>query len=462
MGGQRTDGFFLVAPHRPAADSTVRRPGPGGEIMAVLHVSAQDAADQAEPLTVDAAFARSHRAALADSEVGAVGLEIETHLVDLDHAAEAVPWDRVEPLLRVVGAVTDRSAVTLEPGGQLELSGSPEPDILTAVAHMRRDGVSARLALAELGLGIAHAGADPLRPPRRVNPRPRYRAMEQHFAATGRAGAGTVMMNSTAAMQVNLEAGPKSGWSDRVARAHRLGPTLIAISACSPWLGGRDTGWKSARQRAWAGLDGRACGPVPGFTAPGAEGTPPDPALAWALYALRAPVAFVRNWVGEIAPVRTSVPFEQWASGGVRLGGRLPTGADLDVHLTTLFPPVRLRGYLELRYLDMTAPRWWPAIAAVVTTLMDDPVAADQASEATERAAGRWRAAARAGLADPVLADAARRCMSIAAGRTPTQLAPAVTDLAELIDSGRSPGDLLAERIGEIGPLAAFEELAHA
>jgi glutamate--cysteine ligase len=98
----------------------------------------------------------------------------------------------------------------------------------------------------------------------------------------------------------------------------------------------------------------------------------------------------------------------------------------------------------------------------VVTTLMDDPVAADQASEATEPAAGRWRAAARAGLDDPVLADAARRCMSIAAGRTPAQLAPAVTDLAELIDSGRSPGDLLAERIGEIGPHAAFEELAHA
>ena len=171
---------------------------------------------------------------------------------------------------------------------------------------------------------------------------------------------------------------------------------------------------------------------------------------------------FVRNWVGEIDAVRTSVPFGQWASGAVRLGGRLPTPADLDVHLTTLFPPVRLRGYLELRYLDMTAPRWWPAIAALVTTLMDDPVAADQASEATERAAGRWRIAARDGLADPLLADAARRCVSIAAGRTPARLVPAVADLAELIHSGRCPGDLLTERIGEIGPHAAFEELAHA
>ncbi len=430
--------------------------------MAVLHVSAQDAADQAEPLTVDAAYARSHSAALVESEIGTVGLEVETHLVDLHQAAAAVPWDRVEPLLRVVGAVADASTVTLEPGGQRELSGSPEPDMLGAVTQMRHDGVSARLALAELGLGLAHAGADPLRPPRRVNPRPRYRAMEQHFAATGRAGPGTVMMNSTAAMQVNLDAGPQPGWADRVARAHRLGPTMIAISACSPWLGGRDTGWKSARQRAWAGLDARACGPVPGFLAPEAAGPASDPASAWARYALRAPVLFVRNWVGEVAAVRTSVAFEQWASGAVRLGGRLPTPADLDVHLTTLFPPVRLRGYLELRYLDMTPPRWWPAIAALVTTLMDDPVAADQASEATARAAGRWRIAARDGLADPVLADAARRCVSIAAGRTPAQLAPAVADLAELVDSGRCPGDLLAERIGEIGPHAAFEELAHA
>jgi glutamate--cysteine ligase len=430
--------------------------------VAVLHVSAQDAPDQAEPLTVDTAYARSHDAALADSEIGPVGLEVETHLVDLQQAAEAVPWDRVEPLLRVVGDVASASTVTVEPGGQLELSGSPEPDILGAVTHMRHDGVSARLALAELGLGLAHAGADPLRPPRRVNPRPRYSAMEQHFAATGRAGPGAVMMNSTAAMQVNLEAGPQPGWADRVARAHRLGPTMIAISACSPWLAGRDTGWKSARQRAWAGLDGRACGPVPGLLTGEAAGPVPDPAAAWAQYALRAPVIFVRNWVGELAPVRTSVAFEQWASGAVRLGGRLPTRADLDVHLTTLFPPVRLRGYLELRYIDMTPPRWWPAIAAMVTTLMDDPVAADQASDATERAASRWQIAARDGLTDEVLADAARRCVNIAAERTPVPLESAVADLAELIDSGRCPGDLLAERIGEVGPHAAFEELAHA
>jgi glutamate--cysteine ligase len=421
------------------------------------------ALDQAEPLTVDDAYARSHQVALSPSVIGAVGLEIESHLVDLDSVADRVAWDRVDPMLDTVCAAAGRAAVTLEPGGQLELSGPPASGILSTVTELCHDGQRASDALAELRLGTAPAGADPLRPPRRVNPRPRYRAMEQHYAATGRAAPAAVMMNSTAAMQVNLEAGPEDGWPERVARAHRLGPTLVAISASSPWLCGRDTGWKSARQRAWAGLDARACGPVPGCVAPDpASDAALDPASAWARYALRAPVAFVRTSGDDVAAVRTSVPFERWASGKVRLGGRTPTAADLDVHLTTLFPPVRLRGYLELRYIDMTAPRWWPAIAAVATTLMDDPVASDMAADATEPAAQLWTEAARDGLGHAVLAESARRCVAIAAARVPDPLAPAVADLAELVESGRCPGDLLAQRIAEIGPHAAFEELAHA
>jgi glutamate--cysteine ligase len=260
------------------------------------------------------------------------------------------------------------------------------------------------------------------------------------------------MMNSTAALQVNLEAGPARGWPERVALANRLGPTMVAISACSPWLAGRDTGWKSARQRAWFGLDPAAYRPAAGL----------DPASAWARYALAAPVTFVRDAGDEVTAVPASVSFEQWASGAVRLGRRAPTAADLDVHLTTLFPPVRLRGYLELRYLDMAPPRWWPAIAAVAATLMDDPVAAGQAAEATEATGALWTEAARDGLGHAALADSARRCVAIAADRAPAALAPAVADLADLVESGRCPGDLLAERIAEVGPLAAFEELAHA
>jgi glutamate--cysteine ligase len=430
--------------------------------MAVINAFAQDAVDRAEPLTVDAAYAHTCSVALEDSAPGTVGLEIESHLVDLDSVADPVSWARVEGLTPVIGAVAGPSSVTVEPGGQIELSGPPEPDIVTAVTVLRRQSVGVRLALADSRLGLAFAGADPARPSCRVNPRPRYRAMEQHFGATGRAAAGQVMMNSTAALQVNLQAGPKREWAERVARAYRLGPTLVAIAASSPWLHGHDTGWKSARQRAWSGLDARACGPVPGCIAPTPAGDAAlDPAAAWARYAMAAPVAFVA--VGEdVRAVGRSVSFEQWASGAVRLGNRAPTAADLQTHLTTLFPPVRLRGYLELRYLDMTAPRWWPAIAAVTATLMDDPVAADLATEATEGTGLLWLEAARDGLGDAKLAGSARRCLAIAAGRVPEQLGPAVDDLAELIESGRCPADLLAERAGKIGPLAALREMAHA
>jgi glutamate--cysteine ligase len=412
----------------------------------------------ARPLTLDTAYAQAHQAALAESVIGSVGLEIETHLVDLGSVADLVAWERIDPIPAAVRAAAGDSAVTLEPGGQMELSGGPAPDVLTAVTALRQDMQRARLALAEVGLGAVHLGADPLRPPRRINPRPRYRAMERHYAATGRAGSAAVMMNSTAAMQVNLDAGPSAGWAERVARAHILGPTLLAISACSPWLQGRDTGWRSARQRAWRGLDPRSSGAVPGVEQ--------DPAAAWARYALHAPVAFVATDgdidTSEAVGVAAGVPFELWAGGSVQLGGRRPVAADLDRHLTTLFPPVRLRGYLELRYLDMTAPRWWPAIAAVVTTLLDDPSAADQASEATQRSAQLWTEAARDGLGNAVLADSARRCLAIAADRVPAELTAAVADLAELVESQRCPGDLLSDRIAEIGPHAAFEELAHA
>jgi glutamate--cysteine ligase len=431
--------------------------------MTVINASVRVADELAEPLTVDAAYARSCSAALSDSAIGTVGLELETHLVRLDSVADHVTWPEVESVTSILRAAKIASAVTVEPGGQVELSGPPAAGIVTAVQGLGLDARDVREALADHGMGIAYVGADPVRPSRRVNPKPRYRAMEQHFRATGRGSAGAVMMNSTAALQVNLQAGPEQRWPERVALAHRIGPTMVAISANSPVLHGQFTGWKSARQRAWSGLDERACGPVPGCTDTIPSALPDQsPAEAWARYAMHAPVAFVQGEGEDVLAVGKTVSFEQWARGDVRLGNRAPTAADLDTHLTTLFPPVRLRGYLELRYLDMTAPWWWPAIAAVVATLMDDPAAADAAAEATEQTAPLWTEAARDGLADSKIAKSAARCVAIAASRAPAELCSAVADLADLVESGRSPGDLLAERVEQIGPTAAFEELAHA
>jgi glutamate--cysteine ligase len=406
-----------------------------------------------EPLTLDSASRYIYETGLSESAVGVVGLELETHLIDLAAVPNRPAWARLKPAIEPAATRLRASAVTVEPGGQVELSGAPAEDVVTAVAAMRYDEQRLRLVLAEHGLGLAHLGADPLRAPRRINPRPRYRAMERHFASTGRGQAGATMMCSTASIQLNLQAGPRSGWADRLALAYQLGPTLVAVSANSRWLNGRDTGWASARQRAWFGLDPRTSGVVAASA---------DPAQDWVDFALAAPVLFTELGSGDTMAVAKAIPFSAWLSGRVRLADRLPTQEDLRTHLSTLFPPVRLRGYLELRYLDVNAPRWWPAIAAVTATLLDDPVAAAAAAEATESTAGSWETAARAGLADPALAESARRCLAIAVDRVPEQLRTAVTDLAELVESGRSPGDLGTERIAEIGVEAFLAEVAHA
>ncbi len=234
--------------------------------------------------------------------------------------------------------------------------------------------------------------------------------MEQFFAASGTGDAGAAMMTSTASVQVNVDAGPRDGWADRVRLAHALGPTMIAISANSPLLGGEFSGWRSTRQRVWSRLDSARCGPMLG-----ASGD--DPADDWVRYALKAPVMLVQG--PQTVPMTEVVPFADWADGRALLGGRRPTAADLDYHLTTLFPPVRPRGFLEIRYLDSMPDDVWPAVVFTLVTLLDDPAAADIAAEATEPVATAWDLAARIGLGDQRLQAAALRCVRAAAERAP-------------------------------------------
>lgn len=401
-------------------------------------------------LDIGTAFEYAAQAALAPSTIGPVGLELEAHLVDLADPTHRVGWERLQATVAALPALPGRSQVSVEPGGAVELSGPPLPSVAAAVSALRADRAVLRRAFAAVGLGLAAIGTDPVRRPARVNPAPRYAAMEQHFAALGCATAGTAMMTSTAALQVNLEAGPESGWDARVALAHRLGPVLVAVSACSPLLAGQETGWRSSRQRVWADLDQARCGRL-------LSGR--DPAREWARYALAAPVMLVRDpSSGVVTPIRERVPFGSWLDAGSDLGGRAPGTADLDYHLTTLFPPVRLRGFLEIRYLDAAPEPWWPALAAVTATLMDDPIAADAVTEAIEApgVSDAWDRAARLGLTDPVLHRAARRCLAVAVDRAPETLRTDVSALAELVERGQSPGDRVLQDARETGPAAAF------
>jgi ergothioneine biosynthesis glutamate--cysteine ligase EgtA len=397
---------------------------------------------------LDDAVEHVTRAALRANPPGPVGLEVEGHLVDLEAPGRRVPWPRLRAAVQSVGPLPGRSRLTVEPGGQLELSGPPAPDVAVAVAAVRADRAVLCATLAEVRLGLAPLGADPLRRPERVNPAARYSAMEEHFAAVGCADAGRAMMASTASVQVNLEAGPAAGWSARVALAHQLGPVLVAVSACSPLLGGRRTGWRSSRQRVWGDVDQARCGPLLGGS---------DPAGEWAAYALSAPVMLVRDpHSGTVEPVRGRRAFADWVTGEAPLGGRRPTTEDLDYHLTTLFPPVRLRGFLEIRYLDAAPEPWWPALVAVTAALLDDPVAADRAAAASAPVAGAWDRAARSGLADTDLRTAARGCLDAAVPVVPAVLRPEVEELADLVDRGGCPGDALLADTGRLGPAGAL------
>ena len=417
-------------------------------------MNAHRTATMAEPfLDPSAARAHVHAAALAPSPVGTVGLELEYHLVDLRDARRRVTWTELRRLVDAIPRLPNASVVTTEPGGQLELSTPPRQGVAAAIEALQADHAVLARAVRLAGFGLAPIGADPARPLRRVTPTSRYAAMERHFDAVGCGHAGRQMMSSTAALQVNVNAGPSHSWATRIAHVHSLGPVLVAMSACSPLLAGHASGWRSMRQQAWRGIDPPRCRPM---------SMAADPSQAWASYALAAPVMLVRDAVGGPSEaITTRVSFEGWAAGSGAFDRR-PTIDDLDYHLTTLFPPVRPRGYLEIRYLDAVPGAWWPALAAIAVTLIDDEVAADLAAEACDGVRHAWRTAACDGLGDEALRAAARSCVDIAARRCPEQLRPAVEAYAELVHRGRTPGDDLREAAMARGPLAVLAEAADA
>ncbi|GAA1889845.1 ergothioneine biosynthesis glutamate--cysteine ligase EgtA [Lapillicoccus jejuensis] len=415
---------------------------------------------------VQAARERIASSAFRECAGGRVGLELELHLVDLVDPGRRPGWDRVAGLVAQVaaaGPLPGGSRVTTEPGGQVELSGPPYDDVTAAVRALTLDEARLREVAAPLGLGLASLGADPARAPRRLSPAGRYAAMEQHFERFSVGGSGLAMMTSTAALQVNLDAGPASGWGDRLELVRALVPVLVAVSSTSPWLGGRSSGWHSMRQGTWDGIDHGRSGSV---GAPERTGVAPDgrgdPAAQWADYALRGPVMLVAaeppgpsGPTGDVRAVRERVTLADWLSGEVDLG-RPATAADVDYHLSTLFPPVRPRGYLEVRSLDALPARWWPAVAALTATLVDDAVAADAARAATEPVAGEWEAAARLGPGDASVHRAALRCLEVAADRAPAPFADDVGELAQRWRDGHTLSGALRDRIERQGPVAVL------
>ena len=364
---------------------------------------------------------------------GRVGIELE-----LLTMAAGDPGRRPEPidLLHAVDGLSlpEGARITLEPGGQVEVSSRPYEDAAAAIDATATDLVALQEGLASAGIATAALGLDPYRAHRRIVDGPRYDAMEAYFDGDG--GAGMAMMCATASVQVNLDLGDAAALPRRWRLAHALGPVLVAAFANSPLAAGRPTGARSSRQQIWAVLDRTR-------SAPALSGLPP--ADAWARYALAARVMLVRASPDRYHPVRADLTLARWMAEGHELG--YPTTDDLAYHLTTLFPPVRAKGWLELRMIDAVPDPWWRVAVAVSSALLDDPEAFAVAERTCRPVADCWPEAAAHGLAHPALASAARTCFAAAIEALPRlgidcETTAVVEGFADrYVARGRSPAD---------------------
>jgi glutamate--cysteine ligase len=291
------------------------------------------------------------------------------------------------------------SPLSLEPGGQVEISTLPQPTLRQVVDAAEADQAFLAELLLSSGLVLGERATDRHRRPTRLLDTPRYAAMEQVFRPIG--PHGLTMMCATAALQVCLDVGEAGDSSARWAAVCALGPVLVATFANSP-----GDGWVSSRMRAVLGTD-----PVRSLPSRIVE----DPAADWARRVLDTPVLCVRDDSDRWAtPVGMS--FADWLDGA---RPEAPTTDDLDYHLSTMFPPVRPHGYLEVRYLDAQSGEGWRTPLALLTALLATPATVDAVLDACLPVGDRWLTAARDGLADRALAEAAATVLDLGARAMP-------------------------------------------
>ncbi|MFZ6005366.1 MAG: glutamate-cysteine ligase family protein [Actinomycetota bacterium] len=364
-----------------------------------------------------------------------VGLEHESHSYSLADPTRHLHPDEVLEAVSAAGPFECGSTVTVEPGGQVELVTVPSDPWWHSLDALRIDGAHMRDALAVAGIGVISAGTDPFRAPARTLAKPRYDAMEAYFEEW--APAGRLMMSGCASIQVNIDNGDAATMARRWHLAHAIGPALGAAFACSPSKSNR-----SERLAAWGAID-------PTRTKPALVSG--DLADDWAAYVLDARVMLLHEPDGGCTAVRTPTTFGEWVESGI--DGRRPTTADLEYHCTTLFPPVRPRGWLELRWLDsLPSGLAETAVAAIVAVLVDED-AGDRAAHACRGSEALWAESAGLGPAHPEIAAAATTVLALAAeaidrSGAPGSLAESVSDAgARWPARARCPADDLEDRL---------------
>ena len=259
----------------------------------------------------------------------------------------------IEPVFsRLNGHLPCHSGLTLEPGGQVEISTRPFDAIDDAIDAARTDAAVLRTTLADHGIDMVATGLDRERMPLRILDTARYRAMQTYFDSAG--FAGRTMMCNTASMQINIDVDgdARDAWQ--------------AAHAVATLLGDQHGGPCPNRREIWACIDATRTSAVGGS----------EPGDAWATYALAARVMFIRSSADDCIPILDGTTLADWVEHGHPLGW--PTEADVLEHLTTLFPPVRPRGFLELRTIDALDDATWPVVAELaVSMLLDGPARRD-------------------------------------------------------------------------------------
>ncbi|MEZ5867375.1 MAG: glutamate--cysteine ligase [Defluviimonas denitrificans] len=367
-------------------------------------------------------------------------------------------WDPIEEQGHIIGLVKDGANVSLEPGGQLELSGAP-----LATIHQTCDEVNEHLREVhtiadEIGAGFIGLGAAPIWSHEQMPmmPKGRYRLMTDYM---GRVGThGTQMMYRTCTVQVNLDFASEADMVQKFRVALALQPVATALFANSPFFDGKVNGFKSWRSRIWRDLDAARTGMLP-FAFEDGMGFE-----RYVDYALDVPMYFVYRDGKYIDALGQS--FRDFMKGELpALPGEKPTLSDWADHLTTIFPEARLKKFIEMRGADGGPWRRLCALPALWVGLLYDQSALDAAWDLVKG----WDAETREGLrvAASVSAlqaeaggvkmhDLAREVLAIAEAGLKARAMPGaggmvpdethfLNALQESVESGSVPADELLE-----------------
>ena len=281
-------------------------------------------------------------------------------------------WEPVREGDNVIGLTRNGANVSLEPGGQFELSGAPLESALETEAELSNHltevkSIAEPLGIAFLGLGAAPDWRHDQMP---VMPKGRYRLMTDYM---GRVGThGTQMMYRTCTVQVNLDYASEADMVQKLRVAIALQPVATALFASSPFFDGKLNGHKSWRSRIWRGLDNSRTGMLP-FVFESGMGF-----QAYVDWVLDVPMYFVYRDGKYINALGQS--FRDFLKGELpALPGEKPTLSDWADHLTTVFPEARVKKYIEMRGADCGNEAHINALPAFWVGLMYDQTALDAA-----------------------------------------------------------------------------------